>query len=182
MILHRCFAWDRRAPLGEAGGALWFARDWQGDGRHDNPDVYGCLYAAQDAVSAVVEQLARFRGSVFVPQVLVRRGLPLALARLELDDAAELVDLDEPRILAAHALRPSAVATRRRHVTQPQALALHRQGADGIRWWSTFESLWVNVTLFDHAAQRLRLGSLDRVSLDDPAVREAADFLGIAPA
>ncbi len=108
--------------------------------------------------------------------------MPLALARLELDDAAELVDLDEPRILAAHALRPSAVATRRRHVTQPQALALHRQGADGIRWWSTFESLWVNVTLFDHAAQRLRLGSLDRVSLDDPAVREAADFLGIAPA
>src|SRR5438046_2058659 len=86
------------------------------------------------------------------PIDLVRRGLPLALARLELDDAAELVDLDEPRILAAHALRPSAVATRRRHVTQPQALALHRQGADGIRWWSTFESLWVNVTLFDHAA------------------------------
>jgi len=43
VILHRCFAWDRRAPLGEAGGALWFARDWQGDGRHDNPDVYGCL-------------------------------------------------------------------------------------------------------------------------------------------
>lgn len=182
MILHRCFAWDRRAPPEDAGGALWFARDWQGDGRHDNADVYGCLYVAREPVSAVVEQLARFRGSVFVPQVLLRRGFPLALATIDLDDAAELVDLDEPRILAAHALRPSAVATRRRDVTQPQALALHRQGADGIRWWSTFESLWVNVTLFDHAAQRLRLESVDKVSLEDPAVREAADFLGIAPA
>ncbi len=182
MILHRCFAWDRRAAADQVGGALWFPRDWQGDGRHDNPDVYGCLYLAQQPVSAVVEQLARFRGSVFVPQVLVRRGLPLALATIELDDVAELVDLDEPRILAAHALRPSTVATRRRSVTQPQALALYRQGADGIRWWSPFESLWVNVTVFDHVGRRVRLESVDRVSLDDAAVREAADFLGIAPA
>ena len=182
MILHRCFAWDRRAPPNDAGGALWFARTWQGDGRHDNPDVYGCLYLAEQAVSAVVEQLARFRGSVFVPQVLVRRGFPLALATVELDDDATVVDLDEPRILAAHALRPSTVATRRRNVTQPQALALHHQGADGIRWWSTFESLWANVTVFDHAAQRLRVASVERVSLDDPAVREAAETLGIAPA
>jgi hypothetical protein len=181
VILHRCFAWDRRAAPDEPGGALWFARAWQGDGRHDNPDAYGCLYLAEEAVSAVVEQLARFRGSVFVPQVLVRRGLPLALATIELDDVAALVDLDEPRILAAHALRPSAVATRRREVTQPQALALYRQGADGVRWWSTFESLWRNVTAFDHAAQRLRLATVRSMVLEDVAVREAADFLGIAP-
>jgi RES domain len=182
VILHRCFAWDRRAAPDEPGGALWFARGWQGDGRHDNPDVYGCLYLAEQAVSAVVEQLARFRGSVFVPEVLVRRGLPLALATIELDDVAALVDLDEPRILAAHALRPSTVATRRREVTQPQALALHRQGADGIRWWSTFESLWRNATVFDHTVQRLRLAAVCGVGLEDPAVREAVEFLGIAPA
>ncbi len=182
MILYRCFAWDRGAAAEQRGGALWFARDWQGDGRHDNPDVYGCLYVAEDAVAAVVEQLARFRGSVFVPQILRRRGLPLALATIELDDDAELVDLDEPRILAAHTLRPSTVATRRRHVTQPQALALHRQGADGIRWWSTFESLWMNVTIFDHAAHRLHVQTVARTALDDAPVREAADFLGIAPA
>jgi len=182
VILYRCFAWDRRAAPDQLGGALWFPRDWQGDGRHDNPDVYGCLYLAEQPVSAVVEQLARFRGSVFVPQVLLRRGLPLALATIALDDAAELVDLDEPRILAAHALRPSAIATRQRHVTQPQALALYRQGADGIRWWSTFESLWMNVTAFEHAAQRLRLESIHKASLEDAAVREASEFLGIAPA
>ena len=182
MILHRCFAWDRRVGPDAEGGPLWFARAYQGDGRHDNPEVYGCLYLAIHAVSAVVEQLARFRGSVLVPQILLRRRIPLALATLELDDRAVLVDLDDPNVLAAHALRPSTVATRTRRVTRPQALGLYQQGADGIRWWSTFESLWTNVTVFDRTVERLRLGTVRRLSVDDVAVREAADFLGIAPA
>ena len=182
MILHRCFAWDRRVAPDAEGGPLWFARAYQGDGRHDNPEVYGCLYLAIHAVSAVVEQLARFRGSVLVPQILLRRRIPLALATLELDDRAVLVDLDDPNVLGAHALRPSTVATRTRRVTRPQALGLYQQGADGIRWWSTFESLWTNVTVFDRTVERLRLGTVRRLSVDDVAVREAADFLGIAPA
>jgi len=133
-------------------------------------------------VSAVVEQLARFRGSVLVPQVLVRRGLPLALATIELGGRPRIVDLDEPAVLAANALRPSRVATRRRDVTQPQALGLYRRGAAGIRWWSTFESLWTNVTVFDRVADRLRVGEVRRLGVDDATVREAADVLGIAPA
>jgi hypothetical protein len=64
VTLYRCFAWDRRAAPVEPGGALWFARAFQGDGRHDNPERYGCLYAAEETVSAVAEQLARFRGNV----------------------------------------------------------------------------------------------------------------------
>ena len=180
MILHRCFAWDRRVPANEPGGGLWFPRAYQGDGRHDNPQAYGCLYVAEEALGAVVEQLARFRGSVLVPEILRRRGLPLALATLELG-TARLVDLDDPPVLTANALRPSAVATRRRDITQPQALALHGGGADGIRWWSTFESLWLNVTLFDRAARRLRLAAVRRLEAADPLVREAADVLGIAP-
>lgn len=182
MTLHRCFAWDRRAAVADEGGPLWFPRAYQGDGRHDNPDIYGCLYVTAHAVSAVVEQLARFRGSVLVPQILVRRRIPLALATLDLDDAAAVIDLDDPAVLSTHALRPSTVATRTRHLTQPQALALYQQGADAIRWWSTFESLWLNVTLFDRAARRLRVGTVRRLSVEDVAVHEAADFLGIAPA
>lgn len=182
MILHRCFAWDRRADPTHAGGALWFPRPYQGDGRHDNADVYGCLYVAEQALSAVVEQLARFRGSVLVPQVLLRRGLPLALATIELDAGVRLIDLDRPAVLEANALWPSVVATRRRELTQPQALALYRRHAAGIRWWSTFESLWANVTLFDRVARRLRLREVRRLGVHDPAVREAADVLGIAPA
>ena len=182
MIFHRCFAWDRNTSTAAEGGALWFARAYQGDGRHDNPDAYGCLYLAEQAVSAVVEQLARFRGSVLVPQVLVRRGLPLALATIELAGRPRIVDLDEPAVLAAHALRPSRVATRRRDLTQPQALGLYRRGAAAIRWWSTFESLWTNVTVFDRGVDRLRVGEVRRLRIDDPTVREAADLLGIAPA
>ena len=182
MILHRCFAWNGRARAGAAGGPLAFPRLYQGEGRHDNPEVYGCLYLADRESSAVVEQLARFRGRRLVPELLVRRGLPLALAAIELPDGEELVDLDEPRVLQANGLRPSLVATRVRRVTQPQALELYRrrERAAGLRWWSVFESLWTNFTIFDRAAPVLRAGQVRRLTVEDPAVAEAAEALGLA--
>lgn len=181
MILYRCFAWDERAAPAEPDGALWFPRAFQGDGRHDNPDLYGCLYLADRALSCVVEQLARFRGQRLSPPLLRRRGLPLALAALELDDAAQLVDLDEPAVLRDEQLRPSLVATRHRDVTQPQAWQLHERHAEaaGLRWWSTYKALWTNVTLFDRAASRLHVGSVQALVVDDLAVREAAQFFGL---
>jgi hypothetical protein len=182
VTLHRCFAWDRRAAATASGGALWVPREFQGDGRHDNPERYGCLYLAEDPRSAVVEQLARFRGSVLVAGMLRRRGLPLALAAFDVDDRVRLVDLDEPAVLGAHGLRPSQVATRRREITQPQALALHDEGADGIRWWSTFESLWTNVTLFDRGLRRVRLLGVAPLAPDEGVAREALEVLGIATA
>ena len=183
MILYRCFAWDRNARSRRPGSALWFPRRYQGDGRHDNPEEYGCLYVTEVEVSAVVEQLASFRSQRLSPALLIRRGLPLAVAAIELPDDAPLVDLDDPVVLADHELRPSRVATRRRDVTQPQALALHRSrpAAAGLRWWSTYESLWTNVTLFDRAAPRLRTTEVRRLEVGDPAVAEAADLLGLVP-
>ena len=184
MILHRCFAWDERA--GETGldGPRWFPRAFQGDGRHDNPEVYGCLYLADREVSAVVEQLARFRGQGLVPELLTRRGLPLALATLELPDRAQLIDLDDPAVLSVHDLRPSVIATRRREVTQPQALQLYRRHrfAAGVRWWSVFEALWTNFTIFERAAGRLTLVGLRALHVDDPVTAEAADLLGLRAA
>ena len=180
MILHRCFAWDRRAAVTESGGALWFPRPFQGDGRHDNTERYGCLYLAEAALSPVIEQLARFRGNALVPGMLRRQGLPLALATIELADGAELVDLDRPEVLAARGLRPSMIATRRREVTQPQALAIYDRGADGLRWWSTFESSWINVTLFDRVAARLRVGDVRALDERQPVVAEALATLGLA--
>jgi len=61
VILWRCFAWSPRARADEQDGPLWFPRLFQGDGRHDNPDAYGCLYLADREASCAVEQLARFR-------------------------------------------------------------------------------------------------------------------------
>ena len=183
MILFRCFAWRSGGRHRSEGGPLWFPRAYQGEGRHDNPDAYGCLYLADRAVSAVVEQLARFRGQRLVPELLVRRGVPLALAAIELPDEAALVDLDDPAVLAQNALRPSSVATRERAVTQPQALALFSGHPDaaGLRWWSTFESLWANITVFDRAAGRLGLADARPLTLDAAAVAAAAEFLGLAP-
>jgi len=181
VIVHRCFAWSERARPTHPDGPLWFPRDYQGDGRHDNPDRYGCLYLTDREVSAVVEQLARFRGQRLVPEMLVRRGLPLGLAAIELPDRAQMIDLDDPETLSENALRPSLVATRQREVTQPHALALYRRHrfAVGLRWWSVYEALWANVTVFDRAARRLVLGSIRRLTLGDPAVVEAAAFLGL---
>jgi RES domain len=181
VILYRCLAWNERAAPDAPDGALWFPRPYQGEGRHDNPDVYGCLYLSEAPLSCVVEQLARFRGQRLVPALLQRRGLPLALAELELPEGAELVDLDEPAVLRRERLRPSRVATREREVTQPQARALyegHRRAA-GLRWWSTFESLWANVTLFDRAASAVKLASVKRLDLADQEILEAAGVLGL---
>jgi hypothetical protein len=181
VILHRCFAWDENADETGIDGPRWFPRTFQGEGRHDNPDVYGCLYLAEHELSAVVEQLARFRGQRLVPELLTRRGLPLAVAELELPDRVQLIDLDDPVLLIAHELRPSVVATRQRTVTQPQALQIYRRHrfAAGLRWWSMFEALWTNFTIFERAAGRMTVASIRALRVDDPAVTEAAEVLGL---
>jgi hypothetical protein len=181
VILHRCLAWNERAAPDAADGALWFPRPYQGEGRHDNPAAYGCLYLSEQPLSCVVEQLARFRGQRLTPALLRRRGLPLGLAELELPDDAQLVDLDEPAVLRRERLRPSRIATRERGITQPQALALHEKHGEalGLRWWSTFESQWLNVTLFDRAASAMRLVSVKALDVAGDEIAEAADVLGL---
>ena len=182
MILFRCFPWDRDVAEDARGGPVWFARMLQGDGRHDNPLVYGCLYVSESRVAAVVEQLARFAGRPVTPAVLRRFGLPLALAELELPEKAPLVDLDDPAVLDREGLRPSQVATHERARTQADAAALHERHPDaaGLRWWSTYESAWSNVTVFDRGAPLLRVVSVDEVGLEHEAVEEAATFLGLS--
>jgi RES domain len=181
--LWRALPLDPRAAPDEAGGPLYFPRLWQGGGRHDNPDLYGCLYVAEEPVAAVAELLAPFRGTGrLLPSMLVRFGMPLALASLRLEDGLTVVDLDDPATLLATGLRPSRVATRHRRATQEQAADLYEDHAAAValRWWSTLESSWINWTLFDRAAPRLALEEARELSVDDPVVREAADLLGLA--
>ena len=181
MTLYRCFAWNARAKAGEPDGPLWFPRPLQGDGRHDNPDLYGCLYLSEQELSPVIEQLARFRTQRLVPSMLRRGRLPLALAEIECAPAPRLIDLDDPAVLAARTLRPSSVATRVRAVTQPQARAIYEESRqnDGMRWWSRYESAWMNITLFDRAGSKLRVASVRALSINDALVVEAAEFLGL---
>ncbi|HEX5983791.1 MAG TPA: RES family NAD+ phosphorylase [Solirubrobacterales bacterium] len=183
MRLWRALPLDKSATAREAGGALWFPRLQQGGGRHDNPDLYGCLYVAEEPVSAVAELLAPFRGTgKLLPSMLVRYGKPLSLTALELEDGATVVDLDEPSTLIATGLRPSLVATRKRTVTQRQAAEVYESHpqAVAIRWWSTLESSWINWTLFDRAEGELQVGEITQLSVEHPVVHEAADLLGLA--
>jgi hypothetical protein len=181
--LYRCLAHDSKAAPENPGGALFVAREFQGLGRHDNPELYGALYLSEQPVAAVSEQLARFRGiDRLEERHLRRRGLPLALATLELDERSALVDLDSPRELDLHELRPSIVATRNRARTQPQAATLygHPSAPVGLRWWSTLEAGWLNVTLFAERAQRrLRFIQVEPLTLELGATREAAEFIGL---
>ena len=180
MILYRCFAWNAQAAPAAPDGPLWFPRPFQGEGRHDNPDLYGCLYGGERAASCLVEHFSKFRGRIAKPSWFKQRGLPVALAALELRDGA-LIDLDDPAVLTIEQLRPSRVATRDRGVTQSQARVLFtgHPSAMGLRWWSTFEASWINVTLFDRAASLLRVHEVRTLTLEDPEVTEAAQTLGI---
>jgi hypothetical protein len=182
VIFFRCFAWDEAAGPRARGGPLWFPRLFQGDGRHDNPALYGCLYVSTEPVSAAVERLARLAGTSIAASDLVRRGSPLALATVGLPDPVELVDLDDAAVLVQEDLRPSGVATNERAITQAQAAGLfERHGAAaGLRWWSTFESLWANVTLFDRSEPALSVEDVHPLDVGDDVVREAAEFLGLA--
>ncbi len=185
MILWRLLPWVPDAPSAEPGGALWFPRELQGAGRHDNPARYGCVYAAERPVSAVAEALSPFRGTGrLTTAMLLRSGLWLALAELRLDEDAALVDLDSPQVLAGVRLRPSEVATNIRVATQAQAERIfdERPNVLGLRWWSTLEASLINVTLYDRAAPRLQFAQATPLTLSHPAVLEAAEMLGLTPA
>jgi hypothetical protein len=182
VILWRVLPWDPSAQPAAPGGALWFPRPFQGTARHDAPARYGCLYVTEAAVSAVAEALAPFRGTGDLrPELLERAGRALALAELELSGGASLLDLDDPAVLTAEALRPSTVATTRRAATQAYAVRLFddHPGADGLRWWSTLEAGWLNVTLFDRAVPRLAVRAVHPLAPADEVVRGAARFLGL---
>jgi len=84
-------------------------------------------------------------------------------------------------MLPVHRKVERRVATRQRAITQPQALAIYRAGAAAIRWWSTFESLWTNVTVFDRASRHLRIEEVRPLGPRDEVVLEAGDFLGMTP-
>lgn len=184
MTLWRVLPWRPDARPSDPGGALWFPRELQGAGRHDNPDLYGCLYVGERALSPVAEVLAPFRGTGGpTGEMLVRGGAPLALAEISLPDDGCVVDLDDPATLLDAMLRPSQVATSTRSVTQSYAARLHglHPAPAALRWWSTIEASLVNFTIFDRAEPALELVDIAPLSLEDQAVQAAAEMLGLIP-
>jgi hypothetical protein len=178
LILHRCFAWNERARAGQPDSPLWFPRDFQGDGRHDNPDVYGCLYLTDREVSGVVEQLARFRSQRLIEPMLIR-----AACRSRCGSSFGRHGARRPRRpaeLRRRRLRRAGRDARPRDHAAAGARRHRDTGAAGIRWWSIHESLWAT-TLFDRSVPALSVAEIRPLELGDPAVAEAAEFLGLPP-
>jgi hypothetical protein len=180
--LFRVFDWDGVSAARQDGGPLFVARERQGAGRHDAPALYGAWYCSRLAVSAVAEFLQPFRGHRVDDADFERLdGRHKALVELEFDARLAVVDLDDPAELVRRRLRPSRVATMQRGVTQATATTIFREGAAGLAWWSTLDADWGHVTLFFERAVRqasIRTPPI-RLSVDLPAVRDAAEHLGI---
>jgi hypothetical protein len=181
-VLYRVFPYlPGREPQDE-GGPLFVPRERQGTGRHDNPDQYGALYVSRVPEAAVAERIQPFRGQTLSDGDLARRdGARYALIALNDDGMPALVDLDDPSELVRRVLRPSEVATRRRQATQGMARSLYEEGGPGFSWWSTLEAAWANVTLFAKRTLPALIveGEPEPLSTEHPAVRAAADLLGI---
>jgi hypothetical protein len=179
--LYRAFPWDPPASDTEPGGALYVPRQDQGFGRHDNPDLFGTMYLSRAQAAAAAEVLRMLRVTELRDADLRIEGATIALVAFAEPDGLDLVDLDDPRTLVARSLRPSGVATRDRDRTQAVSTGLFNDGHAGFEWWSTIEASWINVTLFaERAAGRLRLaGEPEPLTLDHPAVRDAAEAVGV---
>lgn len=140
------------------------------------------LYVAETPDHAVGELLHPWRGRHLEPAHLTRAGLPLAIVELAVSSgsARKLADLCDASHLAATETRPDATASRLRGITQPIARAAWDAGHHGLRWWSSFWGDWHTVVLFTaRVSGTLRFGEPEALTVDHPAVAEAASLLGM---
>lgn len=180
MDIYRVFLWDGKSQGAKFGGPLYVPRAKQGAGRHDIPERDGVLYCSQMAVSAVVETIKSFRGLTITNDIFDRpNGLRVALVHLRLHDNIGLLDLDDPNQLASRQLIPSLVVSSHRQITQDMTRKLYDEGLAGFTWWSTLDSSWKNVTLFESRVRSsLQLaGDIVALHLNIYEVQQAAKHL-----
>ena len=174
--LYRVFPWSPAARDGEAGHPR-FVPGISG-GRIDNPDHYLALYLSDGAGGACAEAFdyrpawdkAMLRGSPSLP------GSVHALATYTLDPRISVCDLDDAVRLVELDLRPSHVVTRDRAVTRAWALRIFGERRwGGISWWSYYDPRWSSHGIW--AIDALTVDDVEALTLDHPAILEAADVL-----
>jgi hypothetical protein len=176
-LLYRVVPWIESATPGHPGHPRFVPRS-TGSSRIDNPGRYEPLYLGDTPAGAVAEAFGW--ASRWGPGLL--RGTPSlpgsvrALVTYSLPDADEICDLDDAARLVELGIRPSEVVTRDRPVTQAWALGIFtRGGFSGCRWWSYYDSAWGSFGLW--RVGRLRVRSVQPMTMEHPALREAADVL-----
>ncbi|HSW31822.1 MAG TPA: RES family NAD+ phosphorylase [Longimicrobiales bacterium] len=181
-VCWRVFPWDSHAPAG-ARFSPSRVPEPTGRGRFDLlRDLSPVLYLAERPAHAVGEMLQPWRGQRILPAHLNRAGFPLALVEVRFPPASarKLADFCDPAHLAATGTAPDTTASRSRGRTQPIARSAWDSGHHGLRWWSSFWGEWHTVVLFTaRLPGRLRFGEPEVLTLAHPAVREAADLLGM---
>lgn len=191
MAWWRVFPWNPAA----ADGAPFSSRyvppaGQQTGGRFDVPGL-SVLYLAEEPAHALAEVLQAHRGRVLKAGHLLRADPaadafhPLALVRADLpaDVERRLPDLTRPATLKRLGIRPDALATHERAVTQGVARRLHDDPAryPGLRWWSALTGAWHTGVLF---LDRVDVGAIaygppEAIDVAHPAIAEACAFLRI---
>jgi hypothetical protein len=177
MTLYRVVSYIDGAKAHEPGGPFFIPP--QGRGRLDNPDLYSVLYAGENRVGCVAEAFGRipvWTASMFGGFPLLPGSLR-ALVTFETTAPRSAVrDLDDPRALVEHSLRPSDVITRDYADTRAWARSIFsRRRWRGVRWWSYYESRWANVGLWDPSG--LKLKNIEPLTSSHEAVEAAAAAL-----
>lgn len=180
--LWRVFPWDVGAAAGSRFSPSYIPRP-SGRGRFDLPQgLSPVLYTSESPEHAVSEMLHPWRGRTLESFHLTRADLPLALVevRVSPDSIERLADLCDPSYLASSGTPPDKTASRFRDPSQPIARAVWDAGFHGLRWWSRFWGDWHTVVLFTARAQaKLRFAAPEVLTLDHPAVRKAAEAMGM---
>jgi hypothetical protein len=179
----RVFPWNPRAAGNEPFSAAFVPGD-QGYGRFDLPgETSGVRYLAETPEHAVAEKLVRLRNQSLEAEDLDEFGFRLALVGVELDIPATLglFDLCSASQLESLGIDPDRTAFRDRSVTQAISQQVFDTGYAGLRWWSAFFGEWHTLVVYIRRMPdaAVRFGRPEALRPEHPAVREAADALGI---
>jgi hypothetical protein len=146
----RVFPWDPAAERGAPFSSEYvIPAERQTKGRFDL-GTSPVLYLAESPEHAVAELLRPFAGRQLAPALLNGAGHPLALVEVRLDPGVVtlLADLTDAAVLLKHGIRPDALASRDRAVTQSISRSLFTRGFAGFRWWSALHGDWHALLLF----------------------------------
>lgn len=179
----RAYPWNPEAAENQPFSAA-FVPAGQGYGRFDlSGEDAGVRYYAETPEHAIAERIVRLRNQTMEEADLIEFGFPLALVEVGIDKAvaSRLVDLCDTADLNPLGIQPDRTAFRDRTVTQAISQRIHDAGYAGLRWWSAFFGEWHTIAVFARRAPNtsLQFGTPEPLHLDHPALRDAADALGI---